>query len=304
MATGESFRSLAFQYRIHHSYISVIVRGVLKSIKDRMLHLYIPKPSTEQMMINVKDYCNIWNYPNCWASIDGKHIRIRCPSNAGSLFFNYKNFHSIVLLALVDARYRFIAIDVGSYGREGDATIFMKSQIRKQIDNDAFNIPAPTNLPTSSVIQPHVILGDEAFSLTPTMMKPYPQNQAIRDKQKAVYNYRHSKARRTPENAFAILCQYFRVFYSPIAIAPEAADNLIVSSFILHNMLRQSKIPYPGESSNDTLILPKNNMNSLTSSFTRRSTFEASHVRNVFKTYFNSAHGSVQWQDIMVLRVS
>jgi hypothetical protein len=99
MATGESFRSLAF----HHSYISVIVRGVLKSIKDRMLHLYIPKPSTEQIMINVKDYCNIWNYPNCWASIDGKHIRIRCPSNVGSLFFNYKNFHSIVLLALVDA---------------------------------------------------------------------------------------------------------------------------------------------------------------------------------------------------------
>jgi hypothetical protein len=115
------------------------------------------------MMINVKDYCNIWNYPNCWASIDGKHIRIRCPSNAGSLFFNYKNFHSIVLLALVDARYRFIAIDVGSYGREGDATIFMTSPIRKQIDNDAFNIPAPTNLPTSSVIQLHVILGDEAI---------------------------------------------------------------------------------------------------------------------------------------------
>jgi hypothetical protein len=151
------------------------------------------------------------------------------------------------------------------------------------------------------------------FSLTPTMMKPYPQNQAIRDKQKAVYNYRHSRTRRTSENAFGILCQYFRVFYSPIAIAPEAADNLIVSSCILHNMLRsilcgiplrQSKTPYPGESSNDTLTLPKNNMNSLTSSFTRRSTFEASRVRDVFKTYFNSAHGSVQWQDIIVLRVS
>jgi hypothetical protein len=76
------------------------------------------------------------------------------------------------------------------------------------------------------------------FSLTPTMMKPYPQNQAIRDKQKAVYNYRHSRTRRTSENAFGILCQYFRVFYSPITIAPEAADNLIVSSCILHNMLR------------------------------------------------------------------
>ncbi|KAF2890243.1 hypothetical protein ILUMI_15931 [Ignelater luminosus] len=81
--------------------------------------------------------------------------------------------------------YRFVAINVGSYGREGDAGIFLKSNIRTQINNSNFNIPLPRSVPGTTVIQPHVILGDEAFSPTTTTMKPYPQNQTIQDKTKA-----------------------------------------------------------------------------------------------------------------------
>uniref|UniRef100_A0A6P7GZ90 Uncharacterized protein LOC114344098 isoform X2 n=1 Tax=Diabrotica virgifera virgifera TaxID=50390 RepID=A0A6P7GZ90_DIAVI len=188
LVTGASFRSLAFQYRIHHSWISVLVKEVLENIESRTLHIYIPEPSKGQMKTNVQDFYYLWNYPNCCASIDGKHIRILCPNKAGSLFFNYKNYHSVVLLALVDARYRFVAIDVGSYGRKGDAGIFSKSVIKQKIDNGNFNIPSPSNIPGTNIIQPHVILGDEAFSLTTTMMKHYPQSQTTYDKTKAVYN--------------------------------------------------------------------------------------------------------------------
>lgn len=81
----------------------------------------IPKPTQNQFSLISEEFHKKWNFPNVIGCLDGKHIRIRCPNRTGSLYYNYKDFFSIVLLALVDANNKFIAIDVGSFGREGDA---------------------------------------------------------------------------------------------------------------------------------------------------------------------------------------
>jgi hypothetical protein len=42
---------------------------------------------------------------------------------------NYKGFFSIVLMALVDADYKFLWIDVGSDGSSNDASIYNGSEL-------------------------------------------------------------------------------------------------------------------------------------------------------------------------------
>jgi hypothetical protein len=68
--------------------------------------------------------------------MDGKHIVIRYPREICSEFYNYKNDYSVILLAIVDANYKFIYIDVGTNGRVNDALVFSKS-----IFNEALQIP-------------------------------------------------------------------------------------------------------------------------------------------------------------------
>ena len=49
------------------------------------------------------------------------NIVMRSPPNSHSLFFNYKEFLSIVLMTLLDADYHFIYINVENYRNNGDS---------------------------------------------------------------------------------------------------------------------------------------------------------------------------------------
>ena len=62
--------------------------------------------------------------PNTVGDIDGKYVKIKKHINSGSSFLNYEQHLSIVLLAVVDANYKFVFIDVGSKGRFPDGNIF------------------------------------------------------------------------------------------------------------------------------------------------------------------------------------
>jgi hypothetical protein len=234
----------------------------------------------------LKKYLSSWNFSNCLGAIDGKHIRIKSSKNNGSLYFNYKEFYSIVMLAIVDADLKFAAIDVGSYGREGDAGIYLKSNFGTKIINNEFNIPPPQALPQTNTVLPHVILGDEAFALHENLMKPFPKRQLIS----------LSRARRTTENSFGILCAYFRIFFQPIAVAPETTDKLITCACILHNILREAKVLAPYQAAlDDPMPLPTQNLFDLVEN-NARAPHTPLDIRDQFKLYFNGP-GTIEWQN-------
>jgi hypothetical protein len=65
---------------------------------------YMPLP-TEEISRNF-NIC--WNFPNCIESIHSKHIRIYRLPKSGSQYFKYKQYHSLVMLLVVDAYIKFV----------------------------------------------------------------------------------------------------------------------------------------------------------------------------------------------------
>lgn len=78
-------------------------------------------PTEERWKEITRDFENLWNFPNCIGATDGNHVRIQAPANSGSLFYNYKDFFSVILLAVCDAKYRFTKVNIGQCGSVGDA---------------------------------------------------------------------------------------------------------------------------------------------------------------------------------------
>ncbi|KDR23654.1 hypothetical protein L798_14162, partial [Zootermopsis nevadensis] len=165
-------------------------------------------------------------------ALDGKHVRIVKPDFSGSQFFNYKKFHFVVLFVFADANYLFNYVDVGSRGRESDSTIFENSKLYKMLENGQASIPKGQPLPeTTGPSMPYTFLGDEAFSLSDFVMRPY--NETFLSYKKRIFNYRLCRGRRYVECAFGILTNKWRIFHRPINVKLNCTISIIKCCCIL-----------------------------------------------------------------------
>lgn len=124
LSIGLNFVTLKYEFSLGRSTISKIIKETCEVIWNILQPAEMPEPSREHWRDIADKFFTKTQFPNCVGAVDGKHIRYVNPKNSGSIYFNYKKFFSIVLMAVVDAEYCFISIDVGAYGREGDSTVF------------------------------------------------------------------------------------------------------------------------------------------------------------------------------------
>lgn len=233
--------------------------------------------------------------------MDGKHINFQAPRSCGSYYYNYKGFNSIVLLAIVDAHYKFIFVDVGCNGRISDGGVYNNSVLSSLVTQNSLNFPPPAQLPNTNITTPFTFVADDAFPLQSHIMKPYSKRD-LSDVHK-VFNYRLSRARRVVENAFGIMANRFRVMLTKINLPVEKVQTVTLAACALHNFLiKENTTSYlnatdlqgvssltEGEWRNDMTL------RSLTKQGGNRSKNSVIEIRNMLCHYFNTV-GAVPWQ--------
>ena len=325
MATGESFRSLMYQFRIHRSTIEQFIEPVCAAIYKVMAPDYMKVPNSENEWLDIIEKTKErWQFPNCFAAADGKHIGILCPQRSGSEYYNYKGFFSIVLLAFVDYDYKFLIAEVGCQGRISDGDVYRNYNFFKALKQNKLNLPHPQELPKNSDLFwssvsnneekiPMVFVADDAFPLDIHTMKPYVQ-KGLTD-EKRVYNYRLSRFSRISENAFGIWINRFRLFATRASLTPEKAETVVMASLALHNMLhtKSSESYTPGgfidQEGESGEVLPGNwrqdsaapNMVDLQIHPPHRKNISAENIRTKFLEHFNGP-GQVPWQWNVLLK--
>jgi len=178
------------------------------------------------------------NFPNCSGAVDGKHIRVIKREHGGSMFYNYKDFFSVVLIAMADTNYRVVYVDVGSYGKDCDSTIFKRSTIWTSIQTNMLEVPSEIALAgTEGPHVPFFFVGDEGFALNRNIRRPF--GGSNRGVKKRVYKYRLCKARRYVECAFEILGNKWKIFWRSLNVSPDFAVDIVKACVVLHIFVRE-----------------------------------------------------------------
>ena len=234
LATGDAQQSQSFGFLAGRSTVCKIIRVTCNGIWKALNGTYLRAPASKEDWKKIAtEFANSWNLPNCLGALDGKHIAMECPKNGGSMFYNYKGFHSLVLMAICDVNYCFSLVDIGGLGRDNDAAIFSQSDMGMAFEDGEFNIPAAEVVEGHTL--PYVIVSDEIFLLKPWLMKPFPGKNLTEEK--LIYNYRLSRCRRTIENTFGVYAARWRIFRRPIRASIETVERIIMAFVCLHNYL-------------------------------------------------------------------
>lgn len=280
MVTGTPYRKLSFNFRISKTAISNIVKEVCTAIWKTLVIKHMPIPTTELWKSIAKDFWEKWQFPNCIGSLDGKHVRIKKPKKSGSMYYNYKGFFSIVLLALTDANYKFIMVDIGAYGKDNDAGVFDACTLKQAIEHQKLQIPEPDFLPNTLIKAPFVFVGDAAFPLKTYLLKPYAQKNVSEGDIKERFNHRLSRARMVVECSFGSIASRFGLLNTPIETDIENTINTIKAITLLHNIIRDLESNCENLASTSSPDLRRSRRYNASSQ-------AAIHTREIFANYFN-----------------
>ncbi|XP_077301295.1 uncharacterized protein LOC143921779 [Arctopsyche grandis] len=223
LVEGSSFRVLENTFHVVRCSVSAFLPEVYQAIYH-VLREHIKIPTTESEWTDVsKDYNTVWNFPNCCGVLAAKHIK--GPQNS----YQTNNSRNVLLLAIVDAKYNFLFIDINKNEGIDDISLFTKSNINKiLLKRDEFNLPMD-----------YFFAADKMFPLRNNIMKPYCEDQSL-DHGQNLFNSRLSQVQLAADNAFGLLTARFKLLSKPINLHLNRVEIVVKAACALHNWINQT----------------------------------------------------------------
>ena len=123
-----------------HEIVTQVCWLITEHLWEECVMKHIPR-TEQEFKQKMKEMNDKWQFPFCWATIDECHIPIKCPPGGAASckeYHKFKNFDSVVLMAMVDSRDRFIWASCGFPGNSHDAIIFQSTALWEKLKGDDF----------------------------------------------------------------------------------------------------------------------------------------------------------------------
>ena len=251
-------------------------------------------PDHDRFLVIAVKFRERLSFPNVIGCTDGKHIRIKCPTRAGSLFYNYKQFF---FRSITGSESRFIFIDLGAYGKQSGGGTFSASTLYHFLEDSKSTLPKPASFVGSGTEVPFVILGDEAYPLKTYLMKPFARKDLSCEE--CVFNFRLSRARRC-ECAIGIQTAKWRLLKKAVETNVNKDEGIVRCICLLHNIIidLEGTTQVPSQLQETSQIRGSHQARTNVSgrSFSRSSK-GAIDVRNAFKAYSSGPTAAILSQN-------
>ncbi|XP_040211674.1 putative nuclease HARBI1 [Rana temporaria] len=202
--------------------VSRVFMQVINAILD-LVPQFIHWPQTEDEWTDVMvAFYQRGGFPQILGAIDCTHVAIRPPRRCEVDFRNRKQYHSLNVQVVCDARQRIMSARTGFPGSCHDAFMLRQSALYQKFK--------------SSQMPSGWLIGDAGYPQLAWLMAPvrYPQSQA-----EHIYNRAHKKSRAIVESTFGLLKSRFMCLAKPggeLLYSPWKCARIILACCVLHNI--------------------------------------------------------------------
>ncbi|CAN0164218.1 unnamed protein product, partial [Laminaria digitata] len=231
LGSGHGLIVVSSMFNVSERDIFKITKSVARRVMDSLKEVCVAWPDSEEQA----EIWENWETENPLRKvigvIDASHIKIPPPpKNIRKQFYNFKQFHSVILMAVVDNHGFFRWFSADSPGSRRDNAIFRKTRLFKDIQNDqALPLTERVLLKDGACL-----LADTAFAESAWMRTPIP---AANTRRESFFNHKHEQQRARAGHAFGRLKKKFQCLERGTMFNRKNAEAITSACVVLYNFV-------------------------------------------------------------------